>query len=393
MHHLPFEDRLQQLKQRHAELIRRPNPRDEDWYNGVFERFQHPVVTANHTPLAWRFDLDPESNPRLLERLGINAAFNAGAIERDGKVLLVVRVEGVDRKSFFAVAESVNGIDQFKFWDRPVVMPETDRPDTTVYDMRLTAHADCHLYGLFCTERKDENDPDLSAAEAQCGICRTKDLKTWSASQTCAHPRRSNAMSSFIRSSSTASAGCTPGRKTASSRPARAAASGGASATRWKTRSWTMNPLSSIDGHTTPSKKSRMARAPPPIRTDAGWLHLAHGVRGSATGLRYVLYMFMTDLDEPWRVTHAPGGHFLAPRCHERAGDLYSVALSNGWVARTDGSVLIYYATNDTQTYVARSDLPTLVDYVTHTPPDAGRSLACVQQRLDLMANNLPSIQ
>lgn len=384
----PFDARFDVLTRRHTDLIGRPNAVHPDWTSGVFERYERPVVTAEHAPLAWRYDLNPQTNPRLLERLGVNAAFNTGAIEHDGKVLLVLRMEGVDRKSFFAIAESATGVDGFCFWDEPVVMPETDDPDTNVYDMRLTRHEDGTIYGLFCTERKDPDDPDLSAAVAQCGICRTTDFKTWERlpDLKTPSPQQRNVVlhPEFVDS-----------RYALYTRPQDgfiSAGSGGGIG--WGLCDTMENAVVEDESrivdrrayHTI--KEVKNGQGPPPIKTDAGWLHLAHGVRGTATGLRYVCYIFMTALDEPWRVTHAPGGHFIAPWGHENVGDLYSVAFTNGWVERHDGTVLIYYATNDTQTWVARSDIDRLVDYTVNTPPDAGRSYACVQQRLELIRGN-----
>lgn len=386
----PFNQRLSRLTARHESLLNLENPVREDWDNGVFDRFANPVVTADHTPLAWRYDLDPDANPRLLERLAINATFNTGAIEVDGKIRLVLRVEGVDRKSFFAVAESETGIDGFRFWDEPVVMPEVagGLPDTNIYDMRLTAHEDGHIYGLFCTERKDVENRDLSAAIAQCGICRTRDFVAWERLpdlQTPSPQQRNVVLHpEFVQ-----------GRYAMYTRPQDGfinTGSGGGIG--WglcdSMEQAVIGDESTIVDprvyHTI--KEAKNGQGPAPIKTDQGWLHLAHGVRGTATGLRYVLYMFMTALDEPWRVTHAPGGHFLAPYKDENAGDLYSVAFSNGWVRRGDGTVLIYYATNDTQTYVARSDVDTLTDYCINTPPDAGRSYECVQQRIELIRKN-----
>lgn len=388
MTHHNHAARLDRITRRHQALLERPNAVRDDWDHGVFERFRHPVVTAEHAPLTWRYDLNPQTNPRLLERLAMNAAFNTGAIEVDDKVRLVVRMEGVDRKSFFAVAESETGVDGFRFWDEPVVMPETDDPDTNVYDMRLTAHEDGHTYGLFCTERKDPSTDDFSAAIAQCGVCRTRDYVTWERlpDLKTGSPQQRNVVlhPEFV-----------DGKYALYTRPADGfTAAGSQRGIGWALADTMEGAVvddesTIVDGrayHTI--KEAKNGQGPPPIKTDAGWLHLAHGVRETATGLRYVLYVFMTALDAPWRVTHAPGGHFLAPLPDENHGDLYSVAFCNGWVRRADGTVLIYYATNDTQTYVARSDVDTLVDYAVNTPPDAGRSYACVQQRLELIRGN-----
>ena len=387
MNQVDFDARLARLRDRQAAIVNEPNAVDETWDAGWYERFVRPAVTPGHVPVEWRYDLDRETNPRLLERLGVNATFNTGAIERDGKVLLVLRTEGLDRKSFFAVAESESGVDGFRFWDEPVVMPETDDPDANVYDMRLTAHEDGHLYGLFCTERKDKNDPDLSAAVAQCGICRTRDMRTWERlpDLRTPSPQQRNVVlhPEFV-----------DGKYALYTRPQDSfisAGSGGGIG--WATCDSMEEAVVTEERVIEPRayhtfKEAKNGQGPPPIKTDAGWLHLAHGVRPTATGLRYVCYLFMTALDDPSRVTHAPGQTFIAPRGRECMGDLWSVAFSNGWVRRADGTVLIYYATNDTLTWVARSDVGTLVDFCVNTPPDAGRSAACVEQRLGLIRRN-----
>lgn len=385
---MSFQERLDALQRTHQALLERPNL-PETQSNGLYTRYANPVITAAHTPLTWRYDLNPETNPYLMERMGVNAAFNAGAIPWGNAYVVMVRVEGWDRKSFFAVAESPNGIDQFRFWDEPVVMPETENPDVNVYDMRLTRHEDGWIYGVFCTERKDPNAPsgDLSSAVAQAGIARTKDLKTWerlpdlktpSAQQrnVVLHPEFVNGQYAFY------------------TRPQDgfiSAGSGGGIG--WGLCADITQPEIAderiIDEriyHTI--KEAKNGQGPPPIKTEHGWLHLAHGVRGTAAGLRYVLYLFMTDLDEPWQRTHAPGGFFLAPEGGERIGDVSNVAFSNGWIADEDGRVLIYYGGSDTRLYVATSTIDQLVDYVLHTPPDGLRSAVCVQQRLTLIRNN-----
>ncbi len=385
-----FDQRLKQLTDRHNALITRPNPMETDWDNGLFERFQHPVLTAAHTPLFWRYDLNPATNPFLMERLGINAAFNPGAIEFDGKVCLMVRVEGLDRKSFFAVAESENGVDNFRFWDYPVTMPETEDPDTNVYDMRLVRHEDGWIYGIFCTERKDPDAApgDLSSAVAQAGIARTKDLINWerlpdlqskSAQQrnVVLHPEFVDGQYAFY------------------TRPQddfiQAGSGGGIG---WAL-SKNMNPAvvgaeQIIDEriyHTI--KEVKNGQGPAPLKTERGWLHVAHGVRNTAAGLRYVLYAFLSDLNNPWRVTHRPGGHLLAPFGEERVGDVSNVAFCNGMVARENGELLIYYASSDTRCHVARTTVDKMLDYVTNTPPDPYYSAACVQQRNELIRRNL----
>jgi len=385
-----FQQRLSRLKAEHGALIRRPNCLDESWSSGVFNRYRYPVVTAAHTPLLWRYDLDAANNPYLMERLGVNAVFNPGAIELEGKIHLVCRVEGYDRKSFFAVAESETGVDNFRFWNFPVVMPETDDLDTNVYDMRLVKHEDGWIYGLFCTERKDPAAPlgDLSSAVAQCGIARTRDLKTWERlpdlktrspqqRNVVLHPEFINRQYAFY------------------TRPqddfTQAGSGGGIG---WGL-SKSMNPavideetiIDSRAYHTI--KEVKNGQGPAPIKTPKGWLHLAHGVRNTAAGLRYVLYLFLSHLDEPWRVTHRPGGYFLAPVGQERVGDVSNVVFSNGWVCRANGDVFIYYASSDTRVHVATSTVDRLLDYVMNTPEDGLRSAASVAQRVELIRRNL----
>ncbi|MGE5315728.1 MAG: glycosidase [Acidobacteriota bacterium] len=373
----------------HERLIRRKNRRQRGG-NGLFDRYEYPVLTAGHTPVFWRYDLDRKTNPFLMERLGVNAAFNAGAIEHEGRILLFVRVEGADRKSFFAVAESPNGIDNFRFWDYPIVMPETEEPDTNVYDLRVVKHEDGWYYGLFCTERRDPHaEPfDLSSAVAQCGIARTKnfvswerlpDLKTHSPQQrnVVLHPE-------FVQ-----------GRYAFYTRPQDGFISTGSGGG----IGWGLSD--SIDHakideelivderryHTINEVKNGLG--PAPIRTEKGWLHLAHGVRATAAGLRYVLYMFLTDLKEPHKVIAKPGGYLIAPRGMERVGDVSNVVFSNGWVPRSNGDVLLYYASSDTRMHVAVSTVEKLLDYVLQTPPDGLRSAASVEQRTALIAKNL----
>src|SRR3972149_368886 len=384
-----FQQRLTLLKAEHETLLIRPNSIDADWNNGVFERYSYPIITAAHVPIEWRYDLNPQTNPFLMERLGINAAFNPGAIELDGKILLVCRVEGSDRKSFFAVAQSPNGIDHFRFWAEPIMLPETAEPDTNVYDMRLVKHADGWIYGLFCTERKDPNAPpgDLSSAIAQGGMARTTDLKTWERlpDLKTRSPQQRNVVlhPEFI-----------DGQYAFYTRPQddfiQAGSGGGIG---WGL-SKSMNPAVIDEERTIEPrqyhtiKEAKNGEGPAPIKTDRGWLHLAHGVRNTAAGLRYVLYLYLSDRNEPWKVTHRPAGYFLAPAGDERVGDVSNVAFSNGWVARADGSVFIYYASSDTRTHVATSTVERLLDYAVNTPEDGLRSAASVQQRLELIRRN-----
>jgi len=357
--------------------------------NGWFIRYRQPVLTAAHTPVAWRYDLNQATNPLLMERLGINAVFNVGAMDWHGHVVLMARVEGVDRKSFFAVAESANGIDGFRFWDYPVAMPETAEPETNVYDMRLTAHEDGWIYGLFCAERKDPAAPpgDLSSAVAQCGIARTHDLKTWERLDD-------------LKTSSAQQRNCVlhpefvGGRYAFYTRPQdsfiEAGRGGGIG---WGLASNLEHAvideeiiIDAREYHTITEVKNGLG--PPPIKTPQGWLHLGHGVRNTAAGLRYVLYCFLCDLKVPYRVIAKPGGYFLAPEGEERVGDVSNVAFSNGWVRR-GREVLIYYGASDTRTYVAATTVERLLDYVLHTPPDPLRSAACVRQRIELIDRNL----
>jgi 4-O-beta-D-mannosyl-D-glucose phosphorylase len=382
-----FPLRLDELTRGHEHLIQRPNePLPET--SGWFQRYRYPVLTAAHAPLHWRFDFDPEANPFLLERQAVNAAFNVGAMEWNGKIVLMARVEGADRKSFLAVAESANGIDGFRFWDYPVVMPEGEEPETNVYDMRLTAHEDGWIYGLFCAERKDPNAPpgDLSSAVAQCGVARTHDLKKWerlddlrtpSAQQrNCVlHPEfvdgsyafYTRPQDSFIEAGRGGGIGW------------------GLAANMEHATIAEETIIERREYHTINEVKNGLG--PAPIKTAKGWLHLAHGVRNTAAGLRYVLYCFLCDLAEPHKVTAHPGGYFLGPLGEERVGDVSNVAFSNGWVVRGD-DVFIYYGASDTRTYVATTTVERLLDYVLNTPPDPLRSALCVEQRIALIDKN-----
>lgn len=385
---MSFSGRLRRLTANYNRIIGRKNAVDEKWYNGVVERFVHPVLTRDHVPPFWRYDLNPRTNPLLIERLGVNSVFNPGAIELDGRVHLMARVEGVDRKSFFAVACSRSGIDGFVFRDYPVAMPETDDPDTNVYDMRLVRHEDGWIYGLFCTERKDRGNPDPSAAVAQCGMARTKDLLAWERlpDLVSRSPQQRNVVlhPEFV-----------DGRYALYTRPQDTfieAGSGGGIG--WALCDSMERAATDeeriIDArayHTI--KESKNGQGPPPMKTPAGWLHIAHGVRACAAGLRYVLYAFLTDLGEPWRVTHAPGGYLLAPEGEERVGDVSNVVFCNGAVCRADGTILIYYGSSDTRCHVARSTVDRMLDYVMNTPPDGMRSAACVQQRIAVIDANL----
>ena len=386
---MTFDQKLQKLRSSHKALTTRPNPVDDGRYNGIYERYAHPVLTADHFPIDWRFDLNSETNPHLLERLGVNGVMNPGAIEWEGKNVIVARTEGSDRKSFFAIAESENGIDNFRFWDEPIDLPETDVPDTNVYDMRLTRHEDGWIYGLFCTERKDPaaSPHDTSAAIAQCGIARTKDLKNWE--------RLPDLIS---RSAQQRNVVLHPvfvdGKYGLYTRPQdsfiEAGKGGGIGWAVCDTMEGAViGEESIVDArvyHTITESKN--GQGPPPIKTDKGWLHLAHGVRNCAAGLRYVLYVFVSDLDEPWRVIAKPQGYFIAPRGGERTGDVSNVTFCNGWVAKDNGDIFIYYASSDTRIHVATTTVEKMLDYAFNTPPDGLRSAASVKQRIELIRKN-----
>ncbi|MFA7288249.1 MAG: glycosidase [Melioribacteraceae bacterium] len=384
-----FEIRLNKLFDEHERLITTKNEPVEK-NNGVYTRYKNAIVTAEHTPIFWRYDLDFNANPYLMERIGVNAAFNSGAIEYNGKYLLFVRVEGADRKSFFAVAESPNGIDNFRFWDYPITMPETDDPDINVYDLRVLKHEDGWFYGLFCTERKDPAalKGDTSSAYAKCGIARTKDFINWNRlpDLISLSPQQRNVVlhPEFI-----------DGKYAFYTRPQDGfidAGSGGGIG--WALSDSIELPQigteSIIDDrvyHTIKEVKNGMG--PSPIKTEKGWLQLAHGVRNTAAGLRYVLYLFLTDLKEPNKVIARPAGYFIAPDGDERIGDVSNVVFSNGWIEKSNGEVYIYYASSDTRMHVAVSSVDQLLDYVLNTPEDGLRSAASVESRNKLIRKNL----
>lgn len=382
-----FKQRLHALQQQHETLLQRQNTPLEDT-NGIVRRYTFPVVTNGHIPLEWRYDLNPATNPFCLERIGVNACMNSGAIKWNGKYLLMVRVEGWDRKSFFAIAESPNGVDNFRFWERPVDLPDIDPAETNVYDMRLTAHEDGWIYGIFCSERHDPDAPpgDLSAAVAKAGIVRTKDLVDWERLpdlQTRSQQRNVVLHPEFVY-----------GKYALYTRPQDgfiAAGSGGGIGWALIDDMADARVLSEliIDKryyHTI--KEVKNGEGPHPIKTSEGWLHLAHGVRACAAGLRYVLYLYMTALDDPTKVIAQPGGYFLAPKGDERVGDVSNVLFSNGWIADEDGTVFIYYASCDTRMHVAVSTVDLLVDYCMNTPQDGLRSAASVARINELIDRN-----
>ncbi|WP_442794340.1 glycoside hydrolase family 130 protein [Pelobium manganitolerans] len=383
-----FEGRKADLEQAHKTLLDRRNE-PEPYGNGIFTRYKYPVLTAAHAPLTWRFDFDPNSNPFFMERIGINAAFNAGAIKLNGKYLLVARVEGADRKSFFAVAESDNGVDGFKFWERPLAFESFAGADTNVYDIRLVQHEDGWIYGLFCTEKRDPaaSPGDQTAAVAQCGIIRTKDLKSWERlpDLKTPSPQQRNVVlhPEFVA-----------GQYAFYTRPQDSfieAGSGGGigfglAPDITNAEVTEEHILYKKQYHTVYEAKNGLG--PAPIKTSKGWLHLAHGVRNTAAGLRYVLYMFMTDLHDLTKITHKPGGYFLAPEGEERIGDVSNVAFCNGWIVDQDGKVFIYYASSDTRMHVATSSVAQLVDYVTNTPEDGLNSAASVNAINQLITKN-----
>jgi 4-O-beta-D-mannosyl-D-glucose phosphorylase len=390
---ITFEKKLQKLEKEHDLLIRRKNNTD-GFYNGIIERYRYPVLSSAHTPIFWRYDLNEKTNPFLMERFGINAVFNSGAIKLDGKFYLVARVEGVDRKSFFAVAESENGIDGFEFWDHPVSLPQASEPDANVYDMRLVQHEDGWIYGLFCTERKDKNAPpgDQSAAIAQCGIVRTKDLVNWDRlpDLKTPSPQQRNVVlhPEFVN-----------GKYAFYTRPQDGFINTG------KGGGIGFGLCDRIDKaeieneiviqpklyHTVYEAKNGLG--PAPIKTKHGWLHLAHGVRNTAAGLRYTLYMFMTDLKDVTKLIYKPGGYFMAPEGEERVGDVSNVLFSNGWIANEDGKVFIYYASSDTRQHVATTSIEQLLDYVMNTPEDGLNSASSVQNMTAIIDKNLELMQ
>jgi 4-O-beta-D-mannosyl-D-glucose phosphorylase len=383
-----FQKRLEMLVETYGKLISRSNePVIQS--NGVYQRYKNPVLTSAHTPIFWRYDLNADTNPFLMERFGINSVLNAGAIKLNGKYIVVARVEGVDRKSFFAVSESANGVDNFHFWDYPVHMPENENPDTNIYDMRLVQHEDGWIYGLFCTERRDPSAElhNQSAAVAQCGIARTKDLKKWERLadlKTKSSQQRNVVLHpEFI-----------DGKYAFYTRPQDSFIEAGTGGGIGFGLSESIEHAVILDEviidykiyHTVNELKNGLG--PAPIKTKKGWLHSAHGVRNTAAGLRYVLYLFMTDLQNPSKLISKPAGYFIAPEGDERIGDVSNVVFSNGWIADDDGTVFIYYASSDTRIHVATTTIEQLIDYVINTPSDGLSSAASVHTLTKIIDNN-----
>ena len=384
---MTFKEKIKDLFRKHEELLSLSNVPLEGG-NGIFTRYKNPILTAAHTPIIWRYDLDEKSNPYLMERIGMNATLNSGAIKWNGKYLLVVRVEGADRKSFFAVAESPNGIDNFRFWDYPVTMPEDVIPATNVYDMRLTAHEDGWIYGIFCAERRDTNAPagDLSSATATAAIARTKDFISWE--------RLPDLKSKSQQRNVVLHPEFVNGKYALYTRPQDGFIdAGGGGGIGWAlvddiTRAEVKDETIIEHRFYHTIKEVKNGEGPHPIKTSRGWLHLAHGVRGCAAGLRYVLYMYMTSLEDPTKVIASPAGALMVPENDERVGDVSNVLFTNGWIADEDGKVFIYYASSDTRMHVATSTIERLVDYCMNTPQDGFYSSASVETLKKLIQKN-----
>lgn len=383
-----FNERYYIEKEKQEKLLAKKNVKS-DFYNGIYDRWENPVLTADHVPLTWKYDLNPETNPYFMERLGINAVFNAGAVELNGKYYLVARIEGMDRKSFFGVAESNNGVDGFRFWDYPILLEDTCKEETNVYDMRLTKHEDGYIYGVFCSESKDTSSNDLSAAIAAAGIVRTKDLKKWERLpnlKTLHSPQQRNVVlhPEFI-----------DGKYAFYTRPMDdfiETGSGGGIG--FGLCEDITNAV--IDEEIITSKRkyhtiteAKNGAGAVPIKTDKGFIHIAHGVRNTAAGLRYVIYAYATSLEKPWEVIAEPSGYLIAPQGEERVGDVSNVVFTNGAIVDKSNNVFIYYASSDTRMHVATTTIDKLIDYVFNTPSDPLRSVKCVEQRCNLIRKNL----
>lgn len=360
-----------------------------DFYNGIYDRYEYPVLTREHIPLTWRYDLDEKTNPYFMERLGVNAVMNSGAIMLNGKYYLIARIEGNDRKSFFGVAESDNGIDGFRFWDYPILLDDTCRDETNVYDMRLTKHEDGYIYGVFCSESKDKSVNELSAAVAEAGIVRTKDLKHWERLdnlKTLRSPQQRNVVlhPEFV-----------DGKYAFYTRPMDdfidTGSGGGIGFGLCDDICHAVideERMTSLRKYHTITEAKNGAGATP-IKTDKGWIHIAHGVRNTAAGLRYVIYAFATALDDPGKVIAEPSGMLIGPRGDERVGDVSNVVFTNGAIVNENNEVFIYYASSDTRLHVAKTTIDKLMDYVFNTPKDPGRSVECVAQRCEMIKKNL----
>jgi len=383
-----FEKKVKKLFKKHEELVTRKNKVAKNG-NGIYDRYKFPILTADHTPIFWRYDLNPETNPFLLQRIGVNATLNAGALLWNGRYIMAVRVEGWDRKSFFAIAESPNGIDNWRFWDYPITMPEAEDSETNVYDMRLTQHEDGWIYGVFCAERKDPNASagDLSAATATAGIARTKDLINWE--------RLPDLKSNSQQRNVVLHPEFVDGKYALYTRPQDSfidTGSGGGIG--WALVDDIANAevnneiiINLRQYHTI--KEVKNGEGPHPIKTADGWLHMAHGVRNTAAGLRYVIYLYMTSIEDPTEVIAEPGGFFIAPEGEERIGDVSNVTFTNGWIAKPNGEVFIYYASSDTRMHVATSTIEKLVDYCFQTPADEFRTAKSVETLNTLITSNL----
>lgn len=384
-----MQEKYFQLLEKYEALVNRKNVVDTDFYNGVYDRYQYPVLTREHIPLTWQYDLDPETNPYFMKRLGINAVMNSGAIELNGKYYLIARIEGDDRKSFFGVAESDSGVDGFRFWDYPILLPDTCPEETNVYDMRLTKHEDGYIYGVFCSESKDTSVNDLSAAVAAAGIVRTKNLKTWERLPnlvTLNSPQQRNVVlhPEFV-----------DGKYAFYTRPMddfiETGSGGGIGFGLCEDITYAVideEKMTSLRKYHTITEAKNGAGAVP-IKTEKGWIHIAHGVRNTAAGLRYVIYAFATDLKDPAKVIAEPSGLLIGPRGDERVGDVSNVVFTNGAIANERGEVYIYYASCDTRMHVAVTTVDKLIDYVFNTPKDPLRSVECVAQRCELIKKNL----
>lgn len=381
-------EKYYELQKQVDELTSRKNTKT-DFYNGIYDRYENPVLTREMIPVTWKYDIDKDTNPYFMERFGVNATFNSGAIYLDGKYYLVARIEGNDRKSFFGVAESDNGVDGFKFWDYPILLPDTCPEETNVYDMRLTQHEDGYIYGVFCSESKDTSVNDLSAAVAAAGIVRTKDLKNWERLDnltTLRSPQQRNVVlhPEFVN-----------GKYAFYTRPMddfiETGSGGGVGFGLCEDIEHAVideEVMTSLRKYHTITEAKNGAGATP-IKTDKGWIHIAHGVRNTAAGLRYVIYAFATDLNDPSKVIAEPSGMLIGPREGERVGDVSNVVFTNGAIVNDNNEVFIYYASSDTRLHVATTTIDKLVDYVFNTPADPGRSVECVAQRCDLIRKNL----